>query len=146
MLVYFDSCSLQRPFDDRTQLKIQLDADAMISLIECVENGSLQLVSSEALQIENEQMQNLQRKAIVNLILQTASVFIESNDSVIELAKKWQNSGLKFMDAVHLSSAFEAKADVFCTTDSKLYHKAIQLKIDQPKIMTPLQLLQEVIQ
>ena len=52
MKVYLDTCSLQRPLDDQTQLRIRLETEAVLGLITLIENGVLELVSSEVLLYE----------------------------------------------------------------------------------------------
>ena len=34
MNVYLDTCSLQRPLDDQTQIRIRLEAEAVLAIIE----------------------------------------------------------------------------------------------------------------
>lgn len=33
MRIYFDNCSLQRPFDNKSQLRIRIEAEAILSII-----------------------------------------------------------------------------------------------------------------
>lgn len=41
MTIYLDTCAIQRPFDDQTQLRIALESEAVLALIEHVENGKI---------------------------------------------------------------------------------------------------------
>jgi hypothetical protein len=41
-----DTCTLQRPLDTRTHIRIALEAEAAIGLIGLVESGVIELVSS----------------------------------------------------------------------------------------------------
>jgi len=52
MKVYLDSCSLQRPLDDKSQLRIRLEAEAVLSVLDLVKAGRIQLVSSDTLDFE----------------------------------------------------------------------------------------------
>lgn len=52
MTIYLDTCNLQRPLDDKSQLRIRLEAEAVLSVIDLVESGSLGLVSSDALSFD----------------------------------------------------------------------------------------------
>lgn len=47
--VYLDNCALQRPFDDRTQLRIDVEAEAILGIISLFEAHQLAILSSEAL-------------------------------------------------------------------------------------------------
>jgi hypothetical protein len=40
MRVYLDACCLNRPFDDRSQDRIRLEAEAVLAIIERVETGA----------------------------------------------------------------------------------------------------------
>ena len=48
------------------------------------------------------------------------------------------------MDALHLASAIEAKADYFCTCDDKFLKKAKAMDTLQTKAVSPLELITEV--
>ncbi len=52
MLVYFDNCAIQRPMDDKTDFRIRVEAEAILSLLELIENGFVEMVSSAALLYE----------------------------------------------------------------------------------------------
>src|SRR3954454_14797766 len=52
MRVYFDACCLQRPLDDRSQPRVNLEAEAMLTILGLVENGDLELIASVALEFE----------------------------------------------------------------------------------------------
>ena len=53
-LIYFDNCALQRPLDDRTQLRVRLEAEAIESLLEAIEFGDLALLTSDILVTESQ--------------------------------------------------------------------------------------------
>ena len=54
MRVYLDNCSLNRPFDDQSQLRIQLEADAKLFIQRKVREGGLELAWSYILDYENQ--------------------------------------------------------------------------------------------
>ena len=47
MRVYLDTCSLQRPLDDKTHARIALEAEAVLAILALCEHGSLTLISSD---------------------------------------------------------------------------------------------------
>lgn len=49
MRVYLDTCSLQRPLDDKSQLRIRLEAEAVLSVLDLVEAS---LASAEAGEVD----------------------------------------------------------------------------------------------
>ena len=60
-------------------------------------------------------------------------------------AEEWQKNGLSLLDAIHFASAIEANADYFCTTDVKLYRQIKKSLCVKPKVVLPLELLEELI-
>jgi len=52
MKIYLDNCALQRPLDDKSQMRIRLEAEAILSVMELCKAGDLDLISSEALELE----------------------------------------------------------------------------------------------
>jgi hypothetical protein len=54
MKIYLDNCALQRPLDDKLQVRIRLEAEAILSTLELCKVGTLDLISSEALELEVE--------------------------------------------------------------------------------------------
>ncbi len=38
MKVYLDTCSIQRPLDDQTQIRIRLEAEAVLGIISLIES------------------------------------------------------------------------------------------------------------
>ena len=51
MKIYFDSCAIQRPLDSMRQVRIALEAEALLWMFALVESGQHELVSSEALDL-----------------------------------------------------------------------------------------------
>jgi hypothetical protein len=52
MKIYLDMCSLQRPLDTKTQLRITVEAEAILGILALCESGQAELVASEALVFE----------------------------------------------------------------------------------------------
>ena len=49
MLVYLDMCSIHRPLDDKSQIRILVESQAVLGIIALCESGQVHLVSSDAL-------------------------------------------------------------------------------------------------
>ena len=49
MKLYLDTCSLQRPLDNKSELRILLESEAVLGLLTLCESGAAELVSSEVL-------------------------------------------------------------------------------------------------
>ena len=52
MKIYLDACSLQRPLDNKTQIRVALEAEAVLGVLALCEAGDLDLISSEVLAFE----------------------------------------------------------------------------------------------
>ena len=144
MRICLDVCTLQRPLDDRSQPRINVEAEAVLTILELVESGSLELLSSAALQFEIDRTPDADRKANSREILELASQTVELVDAIELHADSLIKAGIKPMDALHLASATWAKADFFCTCDDKLLKKSKKMKGLSIEMVTPLQLVSEV--
>lgn len=144
MKVYLDTCSLQRPLDDQTQLRIRLETEAVLGLITLIENGVLELVSSEVLLYECRRNANPIRQRSAQAILAQARHFVPVTPGIQARAQQLNVNGLMPLDALHVAAAEAAQADYFCTCDDKLLRKARQLGVLIPKPVTPIELLVEI--
>ncbi|MDA8211227.1 MAG: hypothetical protein M0021_05030 [Clostridia bacterium] len=65
MRIYLDNCSFNRPFDDQTQLKIKLEAEAKLYIQSEILNGRFELVWSYILEYENSENPYEERKETI---------------------------------------------------------------------------------
>jgi hypothetical protein len=144
MGIYLDACSLQRPLDDRSQPRINIEAEAVLTILRLVESRHLELLSSEVLRFEIDFIPNQYRKVQANEMLKLAAHVIELNDEIEAQADSFVNAGVKPLDALHVASASWAKAQFFCTCDDKLLKKLHDLNNLATKVVSPLQLVAEV--
>ena len=54
MKIYLDNCCFNRPFDKQNQMRIRLEADAKLCIQENIRNGTIELVWSYILDLDNE--------------------------------------------------------------------------------------------
>ena len=54
MRIYLDTCAVQRPLDNKAQMRIILEAEAVLGIIGLCDAGKVDLVSSEVLLYEVE--------------------------------------------------------------------------------------------
>lgn len=139
-------CSLQRPLDTKTQIRVAVEAEAILNIIALWESGQLDLVSSQALMFETEQITLSARKAYVLAVLSKANLFLQTSKQVEEQAQVFVNSGIKPLDALHLALSIEAKADYFCTCDDRFMRRAKEADTLQTKVVSPLELITELSQ
>ena len=144
MRIYLDACSFQRPLDDRSQPRINIEAEAVLTILRLVESGRLELLSSEVLRFEIDRIPSQYRKVRATEMLKLATHVIELNVEIEAQADSFVNTGVKPLDALHLASASWAKADYFCTCDDKLLNKRSILQSLETEVVSPLQLIAEV--
>lgn len=61
-LIYLDVCCLNRPFDDQTQERIRLEAEAVRLILANCQTGEWQMLVSEAIDNELERTPDIDRK------------------------------------------------------------------------------------
>ena len=142
MKIYLDTCSLQRPLDSKTQIRINLEAEAILGVIGLCENGEIELLSSDVLHYEISRNPNVMRREFGLEVLSKADTFVPLNESVEQRAKTFGQVGIKPLDALHLASAEEAEADYFCTCDDKFLRKAKAISDLKVKAVSPLELIE----
>lgn len=143
--VYLDACSLQRPLDDRTQPRINMEAEAILSFLSFVEVGVLDWVSSEVLRTELDFMPDPLRRAEAEKFLKLAIETIPLSNTIENLDLQYAQSGIRLFDALHLASASIARVNFFCTSDDKLLKKGVQLAGLKFRVVSPLELLAEIL-
>jgi predicted nucleic acid-binding protein len=146
MRVYFDTCTLQRPLDDRAQTRIFLEAEAILALLGLCEQEVRQLITSDIVEYEINNNPNQQKRTFVEKITRQAIEQITLSEEIKQLAQIYEESGIKAIDALHLASAERGAVDYFCTCDDRFYRRAIQLTNLTVKVRMPLELAQEVMQ
>lgn len=144
MKVYLDSCCLQRPLDDRSQIRIAVEAEAVLGILKLIEINKIELISSEPLVFEISNIPDKIRRNYGLYILNKSVGFIKINSKIEKLAHQLMNNGIDPLDSLHLASAEISNSDYFCTTDDKLLKKAKTLKGIWVKAIDPLQLIKEI--
>lgn len=143
--VYVDVCCLNRPFDDQTQDRIRLEAEAVILILKRFEAGEWQWVSSEVVDFEIEQTPDAERRLRVKLLTTRVheSVLVEQAEA--ERAEQLEKLGFGAFDALHIACAESAGADIFLTTDNPLLRQANRLAEPlRVRVENPLTWLKEV--
>lgn len=144
MKIYLDTCSIQRPFDSKEQIRNALEAEAVLSIIALHESKQIDLISSEALLFEIRRITEPARHEFALAVLRHAGTFVGAGESVQNIARGLISSGVMPLDALHLASAQDARADYFCTCDDKLLKKSKPLCEPDMRVVSPVQLLQEI--
>src|SRR4051795_1632292 len=145
MRIYLDTCSLNRPLDDKTQPRVALEAEAILAVLGLCETGQIVLVSSDVLLFEDGRIPHPQRRAVMIEVLARAPILIRLSDQIEQRAKDLEQRGIKALDALHLASAEVEHVDYFCSCDDRLVKRAKSLRDIGIKIVTPLELIQEIV-
>jgi predicted nucleic acid-binding protein len=146
MKIYLDVCCLNRPFDDQTQTRIHLEAEAVLAIIQAVEDNEWQWISSDAVAYEISKAPNEERQERLWSLESRSTERLELTDFILQQAARLQYLGFTTYDALHLTFAEFADVDVFLTTDDRMLTRAQsypeEIKIS---VANPLSWLQEVI-
>jgi len=143
-VIYLDTCSIQRPLDTKSHLRITLEADAVLGILSLVEANKVDLISSEILLFEVNRNPNQIRKEYALEVIAKAKNFVSTNPKIEKRSEEFVDLGIYFLDAVHLASAEEARADYFCTCDDVFLKKAKKISGLKIKVVSPLDLAQEL--
>lgn len=120
MKLYLDVCCLNRPFDDQTQDRVHLEAEAILSILKHLETSKWTWVSSSVVLYEINQIPNSDRKQRILRLCDKASYVVRLNENIYEFSEQLKQIGFKSYDALHLSCAKLADVDVFLSTDDRL--------------------------
>ena len=144
MKIYLDVSCLNRPYDDQSQVRIRLEAEAMTVILEKCEHGEWQQVSSQMAKIEIDAMPDAERRARVRLILPDPKVVLELTEDLYARAADLEKRGFKPADAVHVAAAEALDADVFLSCDDRLVRLGRRRRNEvKVKLANPLDCLKE---
>jgi predicted nucleic acid-binding protein len=144
--IYLDMCSIQRPLDTKTQPRIAVEAEAVLGVLTLCEAAQVELMSSDTLLFELGRNLHPVRKEYALKVLAKATVFVPTDNEVVERTRRFEADGMKPLDALHLASAVIAKADYFSTCDDRFLKRAKEVDTGQTKVVSPLELITEVTQ
>lgn len=138
MKIYLDVCCLNRPFDDQSQPRVRLEAEAVLSMLKMAGERELELLGSDILDDELSQNPDAERREKLELLLDIAASHVALTAAIERRAAELQTWNITPHDALHLASAEAAHADYFLTTDDYLLRRArrhageLKVKIENP--------------
>jgi predicted nucleic acid-binding protein len=146
MKIYLDVCCLNRPFDDQTQDRIHLEAEAILSILNHSQTAGWSVIGSDAIDYEISKMPDNDKRLMVQILSTMHDAHVKVDAGVERRAVELKRAGLKPMDALHVACAEKGKAEILLTTDDNLLSKALKnqrtLKV---KVVNPLRWVMEVI-
>jgi predicted nucleic acid-binding protein len=116
----------------------------VLGIIAMIESKQLELLSSEVLSFEIRRNTNLSRRDFALEILANASKIVQVEAPIQNRAQQLAARRVMALDALHLAAAEAGKADYFCTCDDKLLKKARRLCAATLKVVSPIELLEEL--
>jgi len=122
--IYLDNCCLNRPFDDQTQPRIHLEAEAVKAILKLYEQGYWEIVISQISLVEVRNVKDPSKRQKLQYIVSQISSLIPLSEPLIQRAKYFESNRLEAMDAMHLACA-EQGAKVFLTVDDKLLKRRV---------------------
>ncbi|MGK5093337.1 PIN domain-containing protein [Deltaproteobacteria bacterium TL4] len=118
-----DNCCLNRPFDDQTNFRIHLEAEAIKIILNLCEQIQWKRVISEVNLFEIANTLDMSKRKELELLITISNQCIEINDEIQNKAKEFESYGLKAFDALHLACA-NTEVDVLLTVDDKFLKKS----------------------
>lgn len=143
MRVYLDNCCFNRPFDNQTQTRIRLEAEAKLHIQEKIREGVLELGWSYVLDYENAFNPYEERRNAIAGWRRYASADTDETKALITQANMLTRLGLKAKDALHLACAIATECDYFVSTDDGILHSGKDVPnieiIDPPSLIRELE-------
>jgi predicted nucleic acid-binding protein len=146
MKVYLDACCLNRPFDDQSQARVRLEAEAISLILEKFHQSEWEWIGSEILHNELEQNPDVENKERTLAFALQAHQTVEITEKVLRRAEELEELGFDSYDAIHLASAEIGKSDVFLTTDDQILKIVARKKnLFSLTVENPVKWLEEVL-
>jgi predicted nucleic acid-binding protein len=117
-----------------------------MSILYHCQSGEWQLIGSDIIDVEINQIQNPYKKHKVLLLSGIAIYKVNLNEKIKSRALELQQMGIKLFDSLHIASAEEINADIVLTTDDKLLKRVKRIQEITIKIENPVHWLMEVTQ
>jgi len=144
MKIYMDVCCLNRPFDDQSQDRIYLEAEAVLTILTHCQKGEWTLTSSDMIDYELSRLTNSMKQQKIRGMYSIAGERITVTQEVKGLSRIFQQNGVKLLDSLHLALCEAYSRDILLTTDDNFIRATGRLKINT-HIANPVTWLMEVI-
>ena len=125
--IYLDACCLNRPFDDQSQPRVHLEAEAVLILLARFKSGEWKWLGSTVLDLEIDQTADPTRKARIKLLMSATHRTVSVQADEEKRGKELSALGIPAIDALHIACAETGGADVFLTTDDRLLRQATRM-------------------
>lgn len=131
--IYLDNCCFNRPYDDQTYLKIELETKAKLFIQNLVLTNEVDLIWSYMLDYENSKNIHTQKRAAIQKWQSLCICDIDETAEILEISKEIQKTGIKSADSLHIACAMCAGAEYFISVDRRiLSYKNNRIEICDP--------------
>jgi predicted nucleic acid-binding protein len=136
MIIYLDNCCFNRPFDDQSQVRIRLEAEAKLHIQDQILQKKIEFVWSYILEFENKLNPFQDRREAIQSWKLLAAKSIKESQEITQKANHIKGFGIKSKDALHIACAITAQCDYFLTTDDAILKK--MQSYSEIKVVNPL--------
>lgn len=137
-MVYLDVCVLSRPYDDQSQLRVRLEANAVLLIMDAIQNSMFILRISPVHFVETGAIKDDRERVDIEVFLVQYGRRITGDVKLIRgRAEFFWRHGLGAADAAHLAFA-EAGADFMISCDDRFVKQARKMKLGCG-LLTPLE-------
>lgn len=127
--LYLDICTLCRPFDDQSLMRIQLETDAYYLIVQALQDKKYSMVVSPVHFEEANAIRDVEERREIVAVLETLGTVAECDMAATRARAEYLHSRkLGIADAAHVAFA-EATAEVFITCDDRLAKKCRREKV-----------------
>jgi len=120
---------LNRPFDDQSQDRVRVEAEAILNILEYCQNGDWMLASSKVLDFELAQCPDSVKLVRIRALYAVAQSRLVTTERVKARSREFQQQGISFFDSLHIALAEAHQQDVFLSTDDKLCRAAAAFRL-----------------
>ena len=140
MKIYLDHCAYNRPFDDQSNIKNQLETSAKLFIQDKIKQGKYELAWSYMSDFENGNNPNIENKKSIQLWENTARYKCKSSEDILMKGKEIEQKGIRANDALHIACAIVSQCEYFITTDTGLTNK----EIEEIQIINPIDFVRKM--
>jgi hypothetical protein len=145
MKIYLDVSCLNRPFDNQSQVRVRIETTAITLVFERIDAGLWEQVSSEMARIEVDAIADVNRRTRVRLLLPESASIMKLDATTFQRARELVAMGFKAADAVHVTAAEGAGADVMLSCDDRMCRLAERRRGDlRVRVANPVDWLKEL--
>lgn len=137
--LYLDTCCFSRPSDDQTQLRVKLESEAIVDILERAARGEWTIIGSDAVQEELSAIRDPDRRLGAEGLSGFSAEHVHVDEDLRQRGRALERIGLRGYDSVHVVCAEVAGADALLTTDDTLVRRAQRLQHDlKVRVVNPL--------